>query len=249
MKYTITSIASLVFILMIACKPSHKTSQNQGQEWINKAIKTHGGKLYNQSAYQFDFRGKTYQFLHQNQEFSYSVTTLKNTDTLCDVLQNNNFYRSINGTKVVLSEKEKNSYFSSLNSVIYFALLPYKLNDAAVRKNYIGSTYIRQQPYKTIQVTFTKEGGGEDYEDVFYYWIHSQEHTVDYLAYKYHTNGGGIRFREAYNRRSINGIIFQDYINYKADLQSKMSELGKLLEQNKLKEVSRIELKNIQQLH
>ena len=99
--------------------------------------------------------------------------------------------------------------------------------------------------YDAIEITFNQQGGGKDYDDVFYYWINKQTQKVDYLAYSYHVNEGGIRFREAYNRRVVGGITFQDYINYEAPLGTPLKELPKLFEENKLKELSRIDMENI----
>ena len=44
---------------------------------------------------------------------------------------------------------------------------------------------------------------------------------IDYLAYNYVTDGGGVRFRSAINKRRVNGLLVQDYINY-APLDKKM---------------------------
>ncbi len=98
--------------------------------------------------------------------------------------------------------------------MIYFALLPHGLNDAAVNKEYLGEAIIKDQPYHKIKVTFDPEGGGSDHEDEFIYWIHQKSNSMDFLGYSFHVNEGGLRFREAYNVRNINGIIFSDYINY-----------------------------------
>ncbi|MCA1762239.1 MAG: hypothetical protein LC664_04505 [Flavobacteriales bacterium] len=38
---------------------------------------------------------------------------------------------------------------------------------------------------------------------------------MDYIAYSFRENEGGTRFRKAVNRRRINGLVFQDYENYK----------------------------------
>ena len=61
-------------------------------------------------------------------------------------------------------------------------------------------------------------------------------------------SGGGVRFRSAYNSRKVGGIIFQDYINFKAAVGTPLANLPKLFEQGKLKELSRIETKNVVQL-
>ena len=56
----------------------------------------------------------------------------------------------------------------------------------------------------------------EDFEDVFYYWFGVEDYELDYLAYSYNEDEGkGVRFREAYNVRSVNGVVMRDYRNYK----------------------------------
>lgn len=166
--------------------------------------------------------------------------------TYHDYLGNNGFIRKINGQVTTLPDTTSAKYARSTNSVIYFALLPYGLNDAAVNKEFIGETILEGQPYRKVKITFGEEGGGEDYDDTFIYWFHKENYTVDYLAYSYHTDGGGVRFRKAINPRFEKGILFQDYINYKPEDETiAVEEMEGLFIANELKELSRIELRNI----
>lgn len=88
--------------------------------------------------------------------------------------------------------------------------------------------------------------GGKDFDDVFMYWIHKQNFTVDYFAYKYSVEGGGIRFREAYNARIIEGIRFVDYNNYKPESKDvSLEKLDSLFEKGALKLLSTIETEDI----
>lgn len=245
-----------LFVLLTTACQAKKEKQNsetktstKGTEIINEAIQKHGGDLYKTAHYSFDFRGKTYTFEHQQASYIYTVSSESKNKKTLDVLDNGKFTRSIHQQKINLSNAESNRYSAALNSVLYFALLPYKLNDAAVIKEYKGEIMIFDQPFYVVEVTFKQEGGGEDHNDIFYFWIHQEQKTVDFLAYKYHVDGGGIRFRKAYNVRKVEGVLFQNYINYAAPLDSPMTELPILLQNNKLKEVSKIELKNIKYLN
>lgn len=102
------------------------------------------------------------------------------------------------------------------------------------------------QPYHKIKITFDPEGGGSDFEDEFLYWIHQTNHTVDYLAYSFHVEEGGLRFREAYNVRDIKGILFSDYNNYEpASDALTLGELDAAFENSGLKKLSEINLENI----
>jgi hypothetical protein len=67
------------------------------------------------------------------------------------------------------------------------------------------------------------------------------------MAYSYEESDGvGLRFRKAYNARTINGILFLDYINLKPKGSPQITELVELYKKGELEEVSKIELRNIQ---
>src|SRR5690606_15410685 len=116
--------------------------------------------------------------------------------------------------EVAVTEERKQAYSNSVNSVAYFAFLPYGLNDPAARKQWKGETELEGQTYDIIEVTFDEEGGGDDFEDEFLYWFNQENGQMDFLAYTYHTEGGGVRFRKAFNSRMVNGIRIQEYENY-----------------------------------
>jgi hypothetical protein len=123
----------------------------------------------------------------------------------------------VDDSVAVLDRKAISGLTGSVNSVAYFTLLPWKLKDPAVQKRFLGSTIINGNSYEKIQVTFEQDGGGEDYQDIFLYYIDPKNNMVDYIAYKYHVNGGGARFRKAIGRQQVNGLTFQNYENYDAD--------------------------------
>ncbi|TDI66623.1 MAG: hypothetical protein E2O88_08875 [Bacteroidetes bacterium] len=128
----------------------------------------------------------------------------------------------------------------------YFALLPYRLNDPAVNKTYLGTGEIKDELYHKILITFNQEQGGDDYSDQFVYWIHAKDMTMEYLAYSYHTDGGGKRFRAPINVRTVGGIRFADYDNYQqVDDSVKLEDYHKEYNQGSLKLLSKIALENL----
>lgn len=229
-----------------ACNSTKNTTQLSPAEVILKnTVEAHGGAKYKNAHYSFTFRGKEYTFKNNNDHFRYSVSSEKDGKKIIDILENGNLKRKVNGIEVELSEKEKSRYSGGLNSVIYFATLPDKLQDKAVKKSYQGTTTIKGKTYEVLEISFEQEGGGQDHDDVFHYWINQKTHVIDYLAYNYQVNGGGVRFRSAYNSRKIGEIIFQDYVNYKAEVGTPLADLPKLFEQGKLKELSKIETEEV----
>ena len=228
-------------------QPAATATDPQAQQIVDAAIEKHGGSKYEDCRVKFDFRGRHYIATRQGAKFQYERIF---TDTagaeVRDVLTHDGFYREVNGQRAELSEKEKSAYSNSVNSVIYFALLPYFLNDAAAIKQYAGEAVIKGKPYHKVKVTFRQEGGGKDFEDEYMYWFHKQDHTMDYLAYNFLVDGGGARFREAYGIRTSNGILFADYRNFKPkDDNRNVAEFDKLFGNGELEQVSLIELEHL----
>lgn len=243
-------ISLLIFTLLVSlstCKKSQK-SLTRGEQITFECIDAHGGERYNTAHYRFNFRDKKYTFHNNDELYEYTVSYEKDGQDIYDFMNNETFVRTVNGKEVELTEKQKSSYSQSLNSVIYFATLPHKLLDDAVHKTYVGSAEIKGKSYQVVEVTFDEKGGGKDFEDTYHYWINQNTKAIDFLAYNYAVGKGGVRFRSAYNTRVVGGIIFQDYINYKAAIGTPLKDLPKMWEEGKLEELSRIETKDVKSL-
>ncbi len=214
---------------------------------IAKSIEFYGGDKFNPSDISFVFRSKKYEIHLDGGLYEYKRTFTKQDEQIIDVLKNKGFTRFVDGEESFLAKLRSDSYSSSLNSVVYFALLPYRLKDEAVNSQYLGISSVKGRSYHKIKVTFSEQSGGEDFEDVFIYWFDTEDYSMDYLAYSYlETKGPGLRFRKAYNLQTVNGLTFQDYENYKANpLKFKLENLDVLFNENQLELLSKIELKNI----
>lgn len=240
-------IIYILFILvtLTSCK---KEIPLTAQDIVDKTIEVSGGEKYLNAEIDFDFRDKHYRSVREGGKFQYERQFQDSIGIIKDVLNNDGFQRFVNDTLTKIPDSMAVKYTSSVNSVHYFALLPYGLNDAAVNKSSLGEVSIKDKLYHKIKVTFSQEGGGEDYEDVFIYWIEAETFKADYIAYSYiEDDGVGIRFREAYNERFINGLRFVDYNNYKSeDITMDLLGLDKAFESGSLKLLSKIELENIE---
>lgn len=236
----------LLILLVIGFSCSSPTPT--AQEVVDNAIEFSGTtKLKNASA-SFTFRGIPYSYSNLNGVFEYKRLQLDSIgNEVEDVLNNEGLIRYINKEVSPITEERRAAYTSSVNSVIYFAFLPGSLNDAAVYKTYVGEVEIKNKIYHKIKVTFNPDGGGEDYEDVFYYWFDREDYSMDYLAYSYNEEDGkGLRFREAYNSRTINGVIIQDYVNYKPTIENQdLALIDEAFKNEQLVKLSVIELEEV----
>ncbi|GBF20585.1 hypothetical protein C21_02758 [Arenibacter sp. NBRC 103722] len=240
-KLSLFSIPVIVFILLFNLSIAQENI-------VDKAIEVSGMVKMRNAEATFIFREDTYEYRRQNGQFTYTrIGKNKENRLVRDVYTNKNFVRHVTDTLVNLTEKRKNAYTNSVNSVIYFAFLPLWLKDPAVILEDQGRSVIKGKEYHKILVTFKQEGGGHDFEDVFLYWFDVEDYSMDYLAYKYFTGKGGMRFREAYNTRKVNGVLLQDYRNLQPKIEGGIDfdEIEKAFENEQLEELSLIILKNV----
>lgn len=219
---------------------------------IDSAIVAHGGPVLKEAVVTFQFRGNRYVLRHDEGRFHYRRTYTDSLDrTVTEGITNDSIYRRINGQTVSLSPSERRSVETTVNSVSYFVLLPEPLGDSAVQPTYSGRDTIDGVPYHRVKVTFRREGGGRDWQDVFMYWFRTDTYAMDYLAYAYGLGPSeepGTRFREAYNVRYIHGVRFADYSNYTADTLSadRLAQYPDLWVRDAVRLVSSVEIDSVE---
>jgi hypothetical protein len=238
---------ALLSVFFVGCEP-----KDEVESIVDRAIEYHGGEAYDAFAMEFDFRDMHYLVRRNGGDYRYERIQKDSTGAeIRDILTNSETYRTINGERQNVPDSTMDKYKNSVNSVAYFLLLPQPLRDPAVNKEYLGEVTLRGRTYDKVKVYFNQDGGGKDHEDVFVYWFDKEDGSVDYLAYLYHTNDTGMRFREAYNPQRVAGILVQDYINYApkdstlAVSEENLLRLDDLYQKNELKEFSRIENRNV----
>jgi hypothetical protein len=240
----VVTLLTFVF-LVFSCKEQARSTLS-AQEIVDKSILVSGGEQYRTNDVYYKFRDYDYASEWQDGKRKLKRIRLTDSTKVVDVKGSRGFNRFVNDSLVPLKDSIANLYANSVNSVHYFAYLPYGLNDPAVNKELLGEVTVRDKEYYKVKVTFDQKGGGKDYEDIYLYWFNKETFKPDYLAYKFYVDGGGIRFRAAYNERYHGGIRFVDYENYAASLgDSAFYDVDVLYEKNKLKLLSKIELKDI----
>lgn len=243
MKYV---IILLFAFLLVSC--ADNSGDLTADEIVDKAIENAGGDRYNNAEIDFVFRKRKYRSKREGGKFQLErIMTDSTGNEIHDILDNEGLERYINNSAVELADSLRTPIGNSVNSVHYFVHLPFGLNAPAANKKLIGKDSIGEREYYEIKVTFSQNGGGTDHEDEYLYWIDTKTFKVDYLAYNFETNDGGIRFRKAYNPRIIKGIRFVDYQNYKyEDLSTPLSELDSLFEERELELLSVIETEDVE---
>lgn len=241
----------IISLLIFNCNNETKKNEPKrllANDIVDKSIVVSGGDKIKNSVIKFNFRDKFYKAKRNGGKFQLERLFKDSVSEINDILSNKGFQRYVDGKVFQVSDVKMQTYSASVNSVHYFSILPHGLNDKSVNKELIGEEQIKDENYYRVRVTFDQNGGGEDYEDVFVYWINKTTFKLDYLAYSYNEDDDkGMRFREAYNERYIKGLRFVDYNNYKSeDPNINLEKLGVFFENNKLKLLSKIDLENVE---
>ncbi len=250
-------------ILVSSCNQTTEKAEvqeepkSEAQRIVDASIDFHGLAPLDNSELSLVFRNMFYTYKKNNGMYQYTRTQVVDSikSTVYDIMNNDGLVRLINGDidKLVtevgpmvgdtaqITDERRAAYTRSVNSVVYFFLLPYGLNDPAVQKEFMGETTIKGKDFYEVKITFEQEGGGEDFDDTFLYWFDKEDYSMDYFAYLYHTDGGGMRFREAINPRRVNGMLIQDYINLKPENEDiDIMTIDELYEAGELKVLSEI---------
>ncbi|OEK01306.1 hypothetical protein BFP97_07165 [Roseivirga sp. 4D4] len=240
------SLYCLIFVGLVCLESCGDDKQKlTADQIIQKAVERHGGEKYNNMEVEFDFRKRHFRAKISNGEYVYERSFRSKEGWVTDVWSNDKFKRMIDEKEIKLDQENLRTYRTATNSVIYFALLPFNLDDPVVNRQLMRSVDINDKAYYKVEVTYGQNGGGEDFENVYVYWIDKEDFTIDFLAYGYNINGGGVRFREAYNQREVNGVRFQDYRNYTIDKDFPAQELDYAFQTDQLRLLSIIELENV----
>lgn len=213
-------LISVIGLVLSACSSSDKKENLEVSNIIQRAIDSSGTSKFEKAIVQFQFREKTYRSIPTCEGLKLQREFKTDSAIIKDELHQGKFTRTKDETFVSVQDSLANLYAESINSVHYFVQLPFRLNDEAVQKSLIGMETDENKEYYKIKVSFQEEGGGEDFEDVYYYWIDSKTFQIVYLAYSFKVNGGGIRFRKAIDQQKVNGIQFLGYENYKPDFEN-----------------------------
>lgn len=230
----------LLAVLFISCQQDKELSE--ADRIIAQAIEKAGGEKYESAIIEFQFRENFYTSSRKDGLYELTRHRKDSLGEIKDVLTNKGIRSFREEREVVMHDSVSAAIAESVNAVHYFVQLPFGLQNDAVITELVGQDTINNKVYHEIKVTFKQEGGGADHEDVYMYWIEKDDFTVDYLAYRFFVNDGGIRFRKAVNPRTVNGIRFVDYENYKTeDLSTPLENLDELFQKGQLTKVSQIE--------
>ena len=165
----------LISVVLFSCKEVAKVDKIQSltaEQIIDEAIDNSCQENCERAQIAFTFRDRTYKSTWNKGKYQLERTKIDGKNTIQDVISNEGLKRYINEIETIVNDTMITRISDGVNSVHYFAQLPFGLNNQAVQKKLIGEDSINNNNYYEIEVTFKEEGGGTDFDDVFVYWIH-----------------------------------------------------------------------------
>lgn len=128
---------------------------------------------------------------------------------------------------------------------VYFAFLPYRLEDPSVRLQDQGLEEWDGRQLRRVKVVF-ESGTSTDADDEFLYWFDRSTARLEQFAYSYKRTDGGLRFRRLTNYRRVGGILFFDQENFGVEGPGLSVYLvSPAYVQGSMRHVSTVELKDI----
>ncbi len=187
---------------------------------VDRAIEYHGGDLYRHSETELDLCSKSGCFrltAHvDGDRWAYTVTG-KSGDSQLRVRSSHDAVAvRRDGEEKAVAAGAEQKFRDWAMARVYFCFLPFRLNDPSVLKQDLGLVGWNGRRLHKVKVTF-RAGTSTDAGDQYMYWFDPETARLEYLAYSYDDNSGGLRFRRAVRHRRIGGLLFFDQENYGAD--------------------------------
>ena len=221
----LAAIFGLVAEPVLAAEPTADPSRVDRLEIVDRAIAFHGGELYRASTTSLDVcsrSGCTRVTARLDGElFDYEVvgeagggerrvhwTKAEALGERLEVWQD--------GVPVSPAPEDARRLKDWAMSRVYFAFLPFRLNDPNVFKQDLGLEVWGERQLHKVKITFAP-GSSTDADDEYLFWFDPQTAQVEQFAYSYAGKPGGLRFRRAHNGRRVGGILFYDQENLGAE--------------------------------
>jgi hypothetical protein len=192
-------------------------------EIVDRAIALHGGERFRHSRSALTICSKSGCFdlvaTMDGDRYEYDVRDEAGVQdeggkaTRRVLASNDRVERWEQGEPVVLDGEGERRARDFANARVYFAFLPFRLNDPSVYKQDLGLERWGERELHKVRVSFAP-GTSTDAEDVYLYWFDPESGRLEQFAYSFGSgDGAGVRFRELSNYRRVGGLLFFDQRN------------------------------------
>lgn len=219
-------------------------------EIVDRAIAHHGGETYRAITTELDVCSKSGCFhvlsRADGDRFDYTVSGRAAGASRAVSSSGGELSVHLDGVAANLPADQQQRYRDWAMARIYFCFLPYRLNDPGVYKQDLGLVSWDNRRLHRVKVTF-EPGSSTDASDEYMYWFDPETGRLEYFAYTYDDNGGGLRFRRAVGHRRIGGILFFDQENLGVEGPDlSVDAIDEAYVRGTLRSISTVRLENIE---
>ncbi len=218
-------------------------------EIVDRAIEHHGGDAYTASETRMTLCSRAgcsrITAITDGWDYDLEVTARVGDGERRVRITNDTVEQWIDGETVEVPAERRQQLRDWVMARVYFAFLPYRLNDPSVLKQDLGIEEWEGRELHRVRVTFVP-GSSTDAEDVFLYWLDPASGRLEQFAYSFTRGEGGLRFRRAFNYRRVGGILFFDQENLGVDGPGfSVDEIDPEFVERRMRHVSTVELRDI----
>jgi len=211
--------ASALMVLTLLAAPMVASAENL--PIVDQSIELHGGDLYEHSLISFTIVSKSGAFdVEVRQDggmYRYAVISDTDQGRRTVVTTNEGVQVLLDGEPQEVPADRVQRFRDYVSARVYFPLLPYRLDDPSVHQEDLGlETWPGEdgpRELHKVKVRFSS-GSSTDAQDEYLYWFDPETGRLEQLAYSFR---GGLRFREAFDFRRVNGILFSNQKNFAID--------------------------------
>lgn len=208
--------AALMLAAVVTPAAPAETAADARLDIVARAIEHHGGERYRHSEAELELcsgsgcyriRVRTDGGLYEHEvsgPYRGRNRTVRADNDSVSVLRD--------GEPLVVLAAAKQALRDWATARIYFAFLPYRLEDAGVVQQDLGIELWAGRRLHRVKVSFLP-GTGTDAGDEYLYWFDPDTARLEQFAYSFEGRPGGLRFRRLSNYRRVGGILFFDQSN------------------------------------
>ena len=216
---------------------------------VTRAIEHHGGDIYRHSESSLELCSGSgcYRMTVRidGGEYRHEVSGPYRGRTRTVKADNRTVSVSRDGEPLAVIPEARQAARDWATARIYFAFLPYRLNDPGVLQEDLGIEEWEGRRLHKIKVGFVA-GSSTDAEDEYLYWFDPETARLEQLAYSFTGKPGGLRFRRLSNYRRVGGILFFDQSNLGVEGSGlRVEEIDPAFVRGRMREVSEVSLRDI----
>jgi hypothetical protein len=213
-------------------------------EIVDRAIEYHGGSLFTSSTSELDMcsRSGCFGVVAKMDGGLFDLDITQESRGRRVRLTNDRAELWQDGNPVAVTDDDRARQQSFVFQRVYFAFLPFRLNDPGVYKEDRGLVDWQGRTLHEVLVSFEPHSSAGA-ESQYMYWFDPETGRLEQFAYDYED---GLRFQVATNHRRVGGVLFFDRENFGLNAEGlTVKAIDPSYVSEELRAISTIELRNL----